>query len=275
MRRFVHTVDPLTTDEWDGLTKTIKAIGNATLARRFIETIGPFGPGYQTVPVETIKGITEGYKSISGYRRSPQATDSRSSAIIPIISKDFVLHWRDLAEARLTSRGVPLAKAAAAASICARSEDKFILFGHSPLGYTGIMNVEGRNIATGLRWSSPGDAFNSFTLITRLLMSKGHEGPFAAIVHPYIFAGMHRVLRGSSLLEISHVRALLTAGIFKSSLLAPRTGVVVSVGKQNMELVISVDTSTAFLGAKRMNLPFRVFKAVYLRILKSDAICTF
>ncbi len=265
----------MTADEWDGLTKNIRAIGNATVARRFIEATGPLGPGCQTVPIETIEGITEGYKSISGSRKALLTTSSRSSAIVPIISKDFVLHWRDLAEARLIGRGVPLAKAAAAASICARSEDKLVLFGHTPLGYTGIMNVEGRNTVTRLRWHSPGDAFNNFTSITRLLMSKGHDGPFAAVVHPHIFAGMHRVLKGSSLLEISHVKALLTAGVFKSSLLAPRTGMVVSVGKQNLELVISVDTSAAFLGAKKMNLPFRVFKAVYLRILKSDAICTF
>ena len=262
-------------DEWEVLTKTIRVIGNQNIARRFIETTGPFGPGCQTVPVETIHSITEGYKSISGSERSSITTGTRTSGIIPIISKDFVLHWRDIDEARMNGKGLPLAKAVAAASICARSEEKLILFGHTPLGYTGIMNAEGRNIATGFRWNSPGNAFNNFTLIIQMLMSKGHNGPFASIVHPHIFAGLHRVLKGSPLLEISHIKALLTAGIFKSSLLAPRTGVVVSIGKQNLELVISVDTSAAFLGAKRMNLPFRVFKAVYLRILKSDAICTF
>jgi uncharacterized linocin/CFP29 family protein len=86
---------------------------------------------------------------------------------------------------------------------------------------------------------------------------------------------MHRVFKGSSFLEISHVRALLTAGVFKSSLLLPGSGLVVSTGRQNLELSVSVETSVAFLGAKKMNLPFRVFKAIYLRILRTDAICTF
>jgi uncharacterized linocin/CFP29 family protein len=108
-----------------------------------------------------------------------------------------------------------------------------------------------------------------------ILAGRGHSGPYAAVVHPRIYTDMHRVLTGSSLLEIAHVRALLTSGVFRSELLLPNTGLVIATGKQNFELVISVDTSAAFLGAKRMNLPFRVFKAIYLRIRRSDAICTF
>jgi uncharacterized linocin/CFP29 family protein len=137
------------------------------------------------------------------------------------------------------------------------------------------MTVAGRNIITGLSWGNPGDAFANFTKITNLLMEKGYHGPFAAVVHPQIHADMHRVIKGSSLLEIAHVRSLLTGGIHRSSLLSPRSGLVISMGRQNIELFVSIDTSVAFLGARKMNLPFRVFKAVYLRILRSDAICTF
>jgi uncharacterized linocin/CFP29 family protein len=199
----------------------------------------------------------------------------RSSGVVPLISKDFTLHWRDVEEARLLNQPLSMAKAAAAASGCARSEDMLVLNGYSPLGYRGLMTVEGRNTLINLDWSQPGDAFSNFRTITELLLSKGYHGPFAAVVHPRTYADMHRVLGGSAFLEISHVRALLTAGVFRSSLLAPRSGVVVATGRQNLELVVSIDTSVSFLGARKMNLPFRVFKAVYLRVLRSDAICTF
>ena len=275
MSRFIHTQNPLTPGEWERLLKTIRTVGNSTVSRRILSTTQPLGAGIQTVPLESQIGLTEGYKVFSDRDSSPVRTNFRGSGIIPIISKDFVLYWRDLAESRLTGQIIPIAKAAAAASVCARSEDKFIFFGHTPLGYDGLMTVKGRNIITGLRWSFPGDAFYNFTQIAQVLVSKGHDGPYAAVVHPQIYANMHSVLKNSSLLEITHVKSLLTAGIFKSSLLAPRSGVVISANRQNLEMVISIDTTAAFLGAKKMNLPFRVFKAICLRILRSDAICTF
>jgi uncharacterized linocin/CFP29 family protein len=275
MRPFVHTTDPLTESEWEILLRTVKAVGNATVARRFIDTTAALGAGAQTVPTDTIVSRTEGHWGILGRKDDAVRVASRASGIVPLLSKDFVIHWRDLEEARLMQHQLSMAKAAAAASGIARSEDMLVLNGYSPLGYKGLMTIDGRNSVTGLVWNKPGDAFHNFRMITQLLMQKGHNGPFAAVVHPRTYADMHRVLKGSSLLEIVHVKELLTAGVFRSSLLAPRSGVVVSVGRQNLELVVSVDTSVAFLGARKMNLPFRVFKAVYLRVLRSSAICTF
>lgn len=275
MTKFTHPQNPLLEEEWEVLTKVARAVGNSNVTRKLIETTVDMGAGFQTVPTETLVGITQGEVSIMGADGTPVETGERSSGVVPIIFHDFVMHWRDLAECRLTKQSFPIAKAAAAASSCARAEDKFVLFGHIPLGYEGLMTVEGRNIITGFNWGNPGDAFANFTKITQMLMEKGYQGPFAAVVHPQIHADMHRVIKGSSLLEIAHVRSLLAGGIHRSSLLLPRSGLVISMGRQNLELFVSVDTSVAFLGARKMNLPFRVFKAVYLRILRRDAICTF
>jgi uncharacterized linocin/CFP29 family protein len=275
MAQFIHKGDPLTDGEWSRLIQTVRGVGNATVARRFIEFTGPLGAGAQTVPTESMIGLTEGRWSILGEEDLPVRTFTKKGDIVPLVSKDFILHWRDVEEARLMDQKLSLAKAAAAAASCARSEDMLVLNGYSPLGYKGLMTVAGRTHISGLQWINPGDAFRNFTLLTQTLKSKGHTGPFAAVVHPAIYASLHRVLEGSSLLEIAHVRAILSGGVFRSSLLAPRSGVVVATGRQNLELVVSLDTSVAYLGAKKMNLPFRVFKAVYLRILRSDAICTF
>lgn len=273
--RFIDTGDWLTPAEGAHLNRVVRAVGDATIARRFIDITGPLGAGIQTVPTDKLVGITEGYKSNLGSGGTPVKTESRGSGIIPIISKDFILHWRDIAEARVTHQGFPSSKAAAAASMVARSEDKLVLFGHQPYGYVGLMTIEGRSIATGMEWTKPGDAFENFRFMTKLLKQRGHSGPFAAVIHPRIYSDMHRVLKGSSLLEIAHVRALLTEGIFRSPLLAPRAGVVVSTGRQNLELLVSIDTSAAYLGQRHMNLRFRVLKGVYLRIHRPDAICTF
>jgi uncharacterized linocin/CFP29 family protein len=275
MPTFTHVSDPLDPSEWQSLLLTARAVGDSTIARRILEVTAPLGAGVQTVTTETLVGITEGYNSILRSDEQQIRAGNRSSGIVPLIFKDFVVHWRDLAESRIMCQRLSTAKVAAAASCCARSEDKFVLFGHEPLGYHGLMTVEGRNIFTGLQWSHPGNAFDNFSKMTEFLSSKGYNGPYAAVVHPHIYASLHRVLKRSSLLEITHVRALLGGGIFRSALLAPRSGLILSTGKQNAELVVSVETSVAFLGSRRMNLPFRVLKAIYLRILRSDSICTF
>jgi len=275
MSPFTHTSDPLTPNEWEALNHIIRIVGNSTVTRRIIDVTGPLGAGIQTVPSESLVGITEGYKSILGSNGLAIKPGSRDSGIVPIIFKDFIIHWRDLEESRLTGQEFSKAKAAAAASSCARAEDKLVLFGHDALGYSGLMTDEGRNEVEGLEWKRPGDAFRNFTKMTGLLADKGHAGPYAAVVHPRIYTDMHRVLAGSALLEVIHVRSLLTSGVFRSELLLPNTGLVIATGRQHFELVISVDTSAAFLGARRMNLPFRIFKAIYLRIRRSDAICTF
>lgn len=275
MPRFFHPTNPLTEREWSRLSQMIHQVGNATLTRRIIEVTAPLGAGQQTVPNEELLGITEGYKGRIGGGGIALQTRKTSSGIVPIIFKDFIMHWRDLEESRLTSQAIPIAKAAAAASSCARAEDRLVFFGDREMGHSGLMTVEGREKLIGRAWGKAGSAFTNFTDITRKLTEKGFNGPFAAVVHPQIFAAMHRVLARSSLLEVTHVRALLNGGIYKSELLPKQTGFVISMGRQNFELMIAVDTSAAFLGARQMNLPFRVFKAVYLRIKRSDAICVF
>src|SRR5215216_1287322 len=198
MPAITHFSDPLNHDEWQSLLQTAKGAGNATLARRILDVSEPLGAGIQTVPTDTLVGITEGYKRNLGTPDQTIRVSERRSGIVPLIFKDFVIHWRDLAESRTMNQKLSTATAAAAAAACARSEDKLVLFGHEPLGYNGLMTVDGRNIFQGLQWSNPGDAFENFRKMTELLTSKGYNGPFAGVVHPRIYARLHRVLKGSS-----------------------------------------------------------------------------
>jgi uncharacterized linocin/CFP29 family protein len=273
--KFLHSHDPLTPQEWETLKKTVRGIGNSSVLRRFIESTEERGAGTQTAPTKAIVGITEGRKGLMGDDTSEVPAMMTSAGIIPILYKDFTLHWRDIEQARATHQGIPMAKAAAAAAICARAEERFVLFGDEALGYEGLMNARGRCALTDIRWDRRGDAFDNFRKATRMLMSKGHTGPYASLVTPKNYAYMHRVIDDSSLPEIAYVKELVTGGVFATPMIKDQSGLVVSIGRQNVEMVVAVDTAAAFLGSKQMNPHFRVFKAVYLRILRSDAICTF
>jgi uncharacterized linocin/CFP29 family protein len=267
--------NPLDAEEWAYLSDTVALVGGSTLARRLLRSTFPLGAGVQTVPITSTVGITDGTRSILGSESELIFSKPRASGVVPIISKDFVMHWRDIAESRVMRRRFSVAKAGAAASFCARSEDKLVLSGHSALRYEGLMTVEGRRTMGLPRWERPGSAFDNFTAIVSTLARSGYKGPFASVVHPHIYADMHRLFDGSSSLEIDHVKALLSGGIARSSLLAPSSGVVFSTARQDIELLVSFDTSVAFLGSRAMNLHFRVLKAVYLRILNPGAVCTF
>lgn len=256
------------------MTELTRRIGNSTVARRFIPATEPLGSGNQTAAVTEMVGITEGYRRASSSTPSPIAS-RKTGNIIPIIARDFIMHWRDVEEAHLTGQPLSFAKSAAAAAACARAEDRFVLYGDESLGYEGLMTTAGRRSISGLTWDEPGAAFANFSMMTREIATRGFAGPFASVVHPRIYANMHRVLEGSSLLEIAHVRALLQAGIFRSPELGRNSGLVMSAGRQIAELAVSIDVSVAFLGSRQMNLPFRVFKAVYLRLQCGEAIFTF
>jgi uncharacterized linocin/CFP29 family protein len=276
MVRFGHISNPLSENESNSLLKLVSVIGDSTVARRIIETTGPLGPGAQTVPAEILVGITDGTKGLLREAGTAVKATARQSRVVPIIWKDFVIHWRDLEQSRQNRNlGFSLAKAAAAAACCARSEDQLVLYGDHSLGYSGLMTVDGSQGFRDLRWSQAGDAFSNISDMIRTLARRGHSGPFSAIVSPNIYSNMHRVLKGSPLLEVTHVRALLAGGLVASPLLRADSGLVLSNGKQNVELLLCAETSLAFLGAKKMNLPFRVFKSLYLNVRRADSICTF
>ena len=76
------------------------------------------------------------------------------------------------------------------------------------------------------------------------------------------------------MLEIETIRQLAADGVFQSNRLQGDAGVVVSTGRENMDLAVAMDMVTSYLGAAKMNHPFRVLEALILRIKHPDSICT-
>ena len=66
----------------------------------------------------------------------------------------------------------------------------------------------------------------------------------------------------------------MTDGVFQSTIVGDDRAVIVSTGRQNFDLAVAQDLTVAYLGAEKMNHPFRVFESVYLRIKRHSSICT-
>jgi uncharacterized linocin/CFP29 family protein len=271
-----HAENPLREDEWARLNETVIQVARRSLVgRRILDIYGPLGAGVQTVPHDEYTGVSPGAVDIVGEQETASVfTDVRKFKTIPILYKDFLLHWRDIEAARLHNMPLDVSAAAGAAALCAQQEDELIFYGDTKLGHEGLMNAAGRLTVPLGNWSAPGAGYLAIVEATRRLNESGHYGPYAVILSPRLFSMLHRIFEKTGVLEIETIRQLASDGVYQSNRLRGDSGVVVSTGRENMDLAVAMDMVAAYLGASRMNHPFRVLESLILRIKHPDAICT-
>ncbi len=269
--------NPLSDEEWNTLQEVVVRVARRRLVgRRFIDLYGPLGPGVQTVKSERYVNATPGGVDYTGdASTAPISVEASRYVPIPIIYKDFQIHWRDLAAARRF--GVPLdtSACAGAASFCAGREDQLLFHGEDSLGIEGLLSVKGSNALQIGNWEEPGSGFEDVVQATRLLNEGGHYGPYAMAVSPKRFAQLHRLYERTGVLEVKTIRDLITDGIYQSDVLKDDEGVIVATGYANFDLALSMDLRVAYLGEENLNLRFRVLECALLRIKHPDAICVF
>ena len=267
---------PLTADEWTRIDETVVQVArNRLVARRFVNVFGPLGAGVQCIQEDTFAGADVGGVSLLGEEEiHPVHAEARNFMPVPLIFKDFQIHWRDIETSRGLGTPLDTSAAAAAASFVAHGEDDLILNGSEKLGFEGLMNAKWRNTVPLLNWDEAGQAFQNVVDATRKLLDSGFYGPFAMAVSPGMFAKMQRVYGNTGVLEINQVRELITAGVFQTPVLPDNGALVVSTGAENLDIAIAQDLITAYLGPEKMNHPFRVLEALVLRIKRPEAICT-
>jgi uncharacterized linocin/CFP29 family protein len=267
---------PLTPPQWQSFDDTVVNIARRTLVgRRMLNVFGPLGAGYQVSPNDRFGGRTTGAIDMLGEADCNEiAAAGRVYLPLPILHKDFMLHWRDLEEANQTGMPVDTGAVASAAAFCARLEDEVIFNGHQELGYDGIRNVPGRMTAAQSDWSQMGSAFRDITSAVEQLASGGFSGPFAVAVSPRMLVAMNRMFENTGVLEIDQVRKLALAGVYVTPVLPDPSVVVVATGPENLDLVLGLDMATAYLSTDKMNHHFRVLETLVLRIKRPEAICT-
>lgn len=271
-----HHENPLRPEEWERLNETVIQVARRSLVgRRFIDLYGPLGAGVQTVPHDQFAGVEKGAVDLVGeVETTPVFSDRRTFKTIPLVYKDFLLHWRDIEAARNNSMPLDVSAAAGAAAFCAMREDELIFYGDEKLGYEGLMTANGREQMALTNWVEAGNGFRNVVEATERLNANGHFGPYAMVVSPRLYALLHRIYEKTGVLEIQTIRELIVDGVYQSNRLRGDVAVVVSTGRENLDLAVAMDMAVAYLGAERMNHPFRVLESVLLRIKHPDCICT-
>lgn len=266
---------PLSDQEFAQLDKTvIEAARRQLIGRRFIELYGPLGRGVQSIPNDIFTENFEAKMDFQGSFDTVIETSKRVNLTIPLLYKDFVLYWRDLEQAKALDIPIDFSPAANAARDVALLEDQMIFHGTKEFDIPGLMNVHGRLTHLIEDWYESGSAFQDIVDARNKLLEMNHNGPFALVLSPELYSLLHRVHRDTNVLEIEHVRELVTDGVFQSPVLKGKSGVLLNTGRNNLDLAVSEDFDSAYLGEEGMNHPFRVYETAVLRIKRPSAICT-
>ncbi|AIE58874.1 family 1 encapsulin nanocompartment shell protein [Bacillus methanolicus] len=266
---------PLTDQDFSQLDQTvIDTARRQLIGRRFIELYGPLGRGIQSIFNDVFIENYEAKMDFQGSFDTDIETSKRVNYTIPLLYKDFVLYWRDLEQAKVLDIPIDFSAAANAARDVAILEDQMIFYGSKEFDIPGLMNVKGRSTHLIGNWYESGNAFQDVVEARNKLLEMKHNGPFALVLSPELYSLLHRVHKDTNVLEIEHVRELVTDGVFQTPVLKGKTGVLVNTGRNNLDLAVSEDFDTAYLGEEGMNHPFRVYETVVLRIKRPSAICT-
>jgi uncharacterized linocin/CFP29 family protein len=268
---------PLSPDQWASFDQAVVRTAQSMLVgRRFINLVGPFGPGVEALPSEPISDSGFGQIDLLGNVENEAITiDRRRFLPMPLLYKDFWVHWRDLESSR--QFGVPLdvGKPAAAATATAQAEERLIFDGEPSLDLPGLRTVEGRQSLPMSDWGSMGRAFADVVDGVRALTQAGFTGPYALAVSPRLYADLNRIFDTTGVLELEQVEKLARRGVYPAAVLPEPGALLIDSGAQNLDLAVGLDMSTAYVESSNLNHHFRVLESLVLRIRRPGAICTF
>lgn len=236
---------PLSQNEWQAIDSLVVKIAREFLVgRRFLDLVGPFGAGMETVPV----GVGEARRHIPLF----------------LIEQSFTLHWRDVEASRKLGVPVELGAAAQAAMACARMEDKLVLDGLWDAAEKGVSVAD---------WGKAGGPLQSVVAATELLFEDGFFGPYALVMSPDLYTQTQRVSPGMGRMVSKLIADVAEGGMFRSQLLGEAQGMVLALGAFNFDLVVGQDMVTAYEGNEGLDHSFRILETIALRIKRAGAIC--
>lgn len=271
-----HEHLPLSPERWRELNMAVVEVARRRLVgRRFLDLYGPLGAGVQSVHNDVFTGTDRAGIGILGEEPTPPVrTTGRQMLTIPILYKDFSLYWRDLQTSEQFGTPLDMSAAAGASSFVADREDDMIFNGVKELGLPGLINVPGRQTMPLGDWNKVGTALATVSGAIERFVESGYFGPYCLVMSPHLYAKLARFVENTGVSEIGHIRELCTDGVFRSNVLPMNLAVLLSTGPQNFDLAVAQDFRVAYLGAEKMNHPFRVFECAVLRIKRAQAICT-
>lgn len=258
------------------IKKAIVSEARRTLVgRKFINVFGPLGAGVESISFDRYEDDDLAEIHLEG-KADPKpigAHFSEQYLRVPLIFKDFILHWRDVKWGQDMKAPIDAGNAALAAHFVAHREDDLIFNGCKELGVQGLLTSPGIHQIKGGDWNKFGTGLAAILAAIDLLQKHQHHFPYALALSRDAYSSLIKSNRESPVLELDQVSRLCQDGVFQTSALPEKSAVLVSTGEQNFDIAVAEDLSLAYLGPRDMNYLFRVYECLALRIKRPKAIC--
>ncbi len=204
---------------------------------------------------------------------------------LPVISKDFKLHWRDVIAARRRSEPLDMANIRNAARQVAEEEDKLLLSGEysgwPALGIEGLTSqpTNGNTEASAGAWPA-----NSVTDIKDAIeeeFTDGYYGPYALILTPAQYVGLLVKYSGersylafiqTDILPVGS-KVLVSPNIFAEDDGVQDSAILCQPGADNFDMLVAQDTTSYMVQDEDMNTLGKVYEVVAPRIKRPASIC--
>lgn len=269
-------LSPLTQEEWSALESTVvEVFKKSVVCRRFMSVVGPIGAGHQVISYDVFLGVEPGSCEVRPGEESqvcePVRTGTRKHLVMPTIYKPFNISWRDLEYWRQFNLPIDASSAASAAFATAVAEDTLILHGNKKLEIEGLLTVEGRQSMSMSDWDVVGNAFSDVSMGISKLSEMGFFGPYYLILNPKQYFQLNRVYHNTALLELEQIKKVV-ADVFYTPIMPEGKALLVSAGPQNIDIVIGLDVSLAYVESTNMVHQFRVMEVIAPRIKRPGAV---
>jgi len=270
------STSPLTPAQTKDLQDAIVREARRTLvARRFLGIHGPLGAGVDTVEFEEYGPDRDAEIEFVGRHDPEPITATRETFVrVPILYKDFILHWRDIELSKKLAAPLDASRAIRAAHFVADREDQLVFNGEPRFSIDGLLNVKGRSRVKRGDWKKYGVAYQNVVAAIELLLSLNHHRPFALAVSAQDYARFVQQREGQFAPELASIQQLCDDGVFTTPVIPEGKAVLLSTGDQNVDVAVTEDLTMACLGEKDQDFLFRVYECLALRIKRPKAICT-
>lgn len=268
--------NPLTEQQWQFLQQEVIREARRTLvARRFLGIYGPLGPGIESVALEEYGPDRDAEIELEGRHDADPIVAVREKYVrIPILYKDFIVHWRDVELSRKLAAPLDASRAIRAAHFVADREDQLLFNGEPRFAIEGLLNASGRQHIPRGDWSKYGEAYRNVVRASEILLEQNHHRPFALAISARDYARLVQQRQGEFAPEIDAIGRLCDDGVFTSPVIPDGQAVMLSTGDQNVDIAVSEDLTIAYLGERDQDYPFRVYECLALRMKRPTAICT-
>jgi uncharacterized linocin/CFP29 family protein len=291
--------------EIDRAVASVKA-SNCT-ARRFLETMGPFGIGLTSLASddEWLDAGSEGAPPEAwgvprahppkggmidqGY--SPRGTYlvSAQTRAVPMIANEFLMGIRTIEAFDDECQPLDVSRALRAARDVALEEERLIYYGDIANGMPGLLNPD----LTGNRHETPLDfrpsrtgIEDNFELLVggiEELAARGFGGEYALVGFPNVYQHLYGIPEGRDLVLVDLVRRLFTIGVHLAPAIQPLVvtrgipqpgepiGVIINGGPY-VRLIIGQDWVVAYRGMSGVYHRFIIMNSFRLEILDPEAV---